>query len=1344
MPASSVTDPTLFFWDVGKILLQKTAEKEDELKKAFQMLDVGQTLIVTKGERRVIETSLFRLTEAEFDAVLAEVPNAGNVTVLHRVFLSEFTEISRSARVPKKLDSHSRQMMTLSQLETLLKEKLCSAYQDIEKAFRAIDVSRSGFVSLDYLKSVINGFIFPLPNETFQELMNRFGLKTTGKIAWKEFLGKFQDPGSTFESRQKIPMRKNMKINPARGDEAFSSDTVLQKLRRYIQDAYPSLKETFLTLDEKQDGKITRNDLHHVLHNLVFQMTDKDFQELIEIIDPEQTGYLDYHEFLDLFEEKESVMAHKLNGTKQIKNHALVVLACVSVEEILSHKITENWEDFHKALLSYDPKCTGTVNRSHLKKVLQLCCPSLSNEQFMKLCYKYKDNSSDGIFYKMLLNNLKVAILSGDLNGISSHISKEKQQRKEKRQTELSERIKQIEDQANKYTQNRTVDEVIKRLKDRVIQQAATIKDSFFAYDKQSHGKIDKAGLWKVLEDHGMPMDDSQFNLLAEKLGLADGGLSYPDFVAVLEDATLNGPGATLCNSPNRRVNDTKYCYVTAEECLNQLNDKLMEVYGDTYSAFREADSNHDGIINMLNFRQFLDSLLLCLRDEEFLHLLGLLGMNLTSTLNYQEFCQLFHHQETEEVPPWLVPPHKKKQMITDAELACDHAHYYLVIKARTRWHDLARNFQGFDSEGNSIIQPRDLKKVLFRFGIPITPEEFKQLWARYDPDAKGYLTHQEFLQRLGIESAPADTGLSRHITEDSYAHLQAHYNNQQKKHSELEKQQKRQTEALHVGEIKKQIKNKFRDYFQDFNKAFHKADKNRDGYVRVCDLHRILQAFNVYLDHNQFRSLLNSLGISIHDSKLSYFDFLRAIDDGRASKYQQRQKQAAPPASFAALSLQQTLIKRKETVASSYDLLYKAFSLFDKDTGAIKALEFRQVLDHFCFKLSDKQFRHLLKCLNLCEDFTVDWKVFLKSIDNLVETEEGQKVILPKSSRELSERDILSQIQEVATAGFGATAREVKDTDSSKDNTVSKEEFWDMCKRHFQRLTEEQFENLWNMVGASASGQLKYQDILKRFSSKLLMMPSSTSSAASSATSTKLATHAVQKPHVSSQPGRPKTSPSLPGQKSIPASRHPQSAATCSVPLLNCETIENKIRKNIQHTWRGILKACKEKDVSKLGEIPVSDFLDIAEKFHLDLSKEEINQITAKYHLKKNRGFAYYDFLQNCVLLLKPQERPLLQRVIIPKPQKPMSPGPQTPSFFRAMLRIQPWVLRCWRPMKRTFKSYDESHTGLLDIADFRQALHEFGIDLTEEELFHILEYYDKTLSSKISYNEFLRAFIQ
>ncbi|NXA26817.1 EFCB6 protein, partial [Ibidorhyncha struthersii] len=253
--------------------------------------------------------------------------------------------------------------------------------------------------------------------------------------------------------------------------------------------------------------------------------------------------------------------------------------------------------------------------------------------------------------------------------------------------------------------------------------------------------------------------------------------------------------------------------------------------------------------------------------------------------------------------------------------------------------------------------------------------------------------------------------------------------------------------------------------------------------------------------------------------------------------------------------------------------------------------------------------------------------------------------------------------------------------------------------------------------------------------------MPSVIPSATSSATSTKPATHATQDPCMSSSPERPKTSSSLVGQKSVSVSF---SDNNNFAPILICETIENKIRKNIQHSWRGILKVRKEKDVSKLGEIPVSEFLDIAEKLNLDLSEGEIKQITTKYDLKKNGRFAYCDFLQSCILLLKPQESSLLQRVIIQKPQKPLSPGPQTTSFFSAMLRIQPQISCCWRPMKQTFKSYDESHTGLLNVADFRQVLQEYSTNLTEEELFNILEYYDKTLSSKISYNDFLWVFIQ
>lgn len=59
--------------------------------------------------------------------------------------------------------------------------------------------------------------------------------------------------------------------------------------------------------------------------------------------------------------------------------------------------------------------------------------------------------------------------------------------------------------------------------------------------------------------------------------------------------------------------------------------------------------------------------------------------------------------------------------------------------------------------------------------------------------------------QKLGGDFALTDTGLRRHFTEDSYAHLLGHYNNKPKRHWKLEEQQKPQ--ALRVREIKKQIK---------------------------------------------------------------------------------------------------------------------------------------------------------------------------------------------------------------------------------------------------------------------------------------------------------------------------------------------------------------------------------------------------------------------------------------------------------------------------------------------------------------------------------------------------------
>lgn len=60
-----------------------------------------------------------------------------------------------------------------------------------------------------------------------------------------------------------------------------------------------------------------------------------------------------------------------------------------------------------------------------------------------------------------------------------------------------------------------------------------------------------------------------------------------------------------------------------------------------------------------------------------------------------------------------------------------------------------------------------------------------------------------------------------------------------------------------------------------------------------------------------------------------------------------------------------------------------------------------------------------------------------------------------------------------------------------------------------------------------------------------------------------------------------------------------------------------------------------------------------LVEKFKLDISQEECQQLTTKYDLKANGRFAYCDFIQSCVLLLKAKETSLMQRLRIQNANK-------------------------------------------------------------------------------------------
>ena len=77
-------------------------------------------------------------------------------------------------------------------------------------------------------------------------------------------------------------------------------------------------------------------------------------------------------------------------------------------------------------------------------------------------------------------------------------------------------------------------------------------------------------------------------------------------------------------------------------------------------------------------------------------------------------------------------------------------------------------------------------------------------------------------------------------------------------------------------------------------------------------------------------------------------------------------------------------------------------------------------------------------------------------------------------------------------------------------------------------------------------------------------------------------------------------------------------------------------------------------------------------------------------------------------------------------------------------MLRVRECIIDNWKQMRRAFRGIDPSGTGIVTAMQFRSVLRQFNINMSEDEFFHLMTYYDRCLEGKISYNDFLRAFLQ
>ncbi|KAK6314900.1 hypothetical protein J4Q44_G00144290 [Coregonus suidteri] len=581
-----------------------------------------------------------------------------------------------------------------------------------------------------------------------------------------------------------------------------------------------------------------------------------------------------------------------------------------------------------------------------------------------------------------------------------------------------------------------------------------------------------------------------------------------------------------------------------------------------------------------------------------------------------------------------------------------------------------------------------------------------------YDGEGRGYLTCAVFLEKLGVD--PQEVGHARKDADTT------------------------PTDGLPAGATLQDVERVVQGNCKGLSSALTRLDKKREGLVTVEDLQSLLQRYNCPLHRHQLTHLLHTLKVPMdsENRKLSYVDFLKAFDHetGKGCEHPPRPCGSPDPAeSLEWLSPERAAGRIRELVTASMDMLHKAFSAFDRSgNGTVTPLEFRRVLDHFCARLSDTQFRFLLDRLKLnWENHTVYWRDFLNQFNlcNL-ETPEGWSDRVGKAGFPAQPQP-LPISEEVVSDCLYTITKEMVDLDHTHNDTISKEDFR-MRDRQFMRLTCNQFERVWEKLPVNVLGDLEYRDFLKHVSGAggirdKTTDPEDISPMKSASPPSPGPIDMIRRWDVSSRARRPST-----------VGRERES------PLVDCEKVERRLKGEVQRCWRDIQRRCREEDRDSDGEISTHCFLDILQGLNVSVTQKELDRLAVKFDMRDSGSVPYPDFLRHFLLNFEPPAvRQPFERPKLPLPTTPMSGGVLSRQCVEAMLRLYDPVQQFWRSMRQNFVTFDHNRSGKISIKEFRKVLRQFRVNLSEEEFFHLTSFFDKNTMGKISYNDFLRGFL-
>ncbi|XP_060924574.1 uncharacterized protein LOC132998844 [Limanda limanda] len=234
---------------------QLTEEQIAEFKEAFSLFDKdGDGTINTTELGSVMRSLGQNPTEAELQDMINEVDAEGNGTIDFQEFLT---------------------MMARKMKDTDIEE-------EIREAFRVFDKDGNGYICASDLRQVMTNLGEKLTDEEVDEMIREADADGDGQVNFAEFV---QMMNAISTSTQPIDMADQL-----------------------TEEQIAEFKEAFSLFDKDGDGTITTKELGTVMRSLGQNPTEAELLDMINDVDAEGNGTIDFQEFL-------TMMARKMKDT---------------------------------------------------------------------------------------------------------------------------------------------------------------------------------------------------------------------------------------------------------------------------------------------------------------------------------------------------------------------------------------------------------------------------------------------------------------------------------------------------------------------------------------------------------------------------------------------------------------------------------------------------------------------------------------------------------------------------------------------------------------------------------------------------------------------------------------------------------------------------------------------------------------------------------------------------------------------------------------------------------------------------------------------------------------------